>query len=321
MQVREQRDEVRLGLLAMVLVIIGFSIGSPFVRKVGAPGPVTAFWRMVMTAGAWQVALLLQHRRLSWRMVRDIGPLGVIFGLNLMCFFTAATRTRIANVEMIGSMAPLLVFPLAALIYQERLRLASLAFAAPAFVGVGLVLFGGSGASGRQSWSGNALAVTAVGLWCSYLLLSRRVRGRYTTTEFMAVVSVVCLPVILPVAIGTEGGLLDVRPAGWLYMAALTVTGGTGAHGLLQWAQQRLPVSTISMMQVAQPALAIVWAYLLLDESIRPLQIVGVVVVMVSLALFTASTTRNRAPLPVEASGDGSVEGNRPTGSSGEPPG
>lgn len=292
---RPRRDDQQLGLLAMLVVIVGFSIGSPFVRKVGAPGPIVAFWRMVMTASAWQIALLWQGKRITLRMLRDVGPLGVIFGANLTAFFTAATKTRIANVEMIGSMAPLLVFPLAAWFYGERVRVASLAFAAPAFVGVALVLFGGSSTSGRSSWTGNALGGAALLLWSGYLLLSRRVRGRYTTTEFMATVSIVCLPVIFPIALANDGAMFDVRPVGWLFIGALTITAGTGAHGLLQWAQQRLPISTISMMQVAQPALAIVWAFLLLGESVRPVQIVGVAVVMISLALFTASTTRGNA--------------------------
>ena len=87
-------EEQRRGLLAMGAVIVGFSIGSPFVRKVGAPGPVVAFWRMLFTAAAWQVLLRRQGGRLTWAMIRAIGPLGAVFAVNIMLFFTAATRTR-----------------------------------------------------------------------------------------------------------------------------------------------------------------------------------------------------------------------------------
>jgi len=283
--------EQRRGLLAMTLVIVGFSIGSPFVRKVGAPGPVVAFWRMLFTATAWQLLLFRQGKRVTWAMVRSIGPLGLVFAANLTCFFTAATKTRIANVEMIGSMAPLVVFPIAAIVYGERVRAGALALGLPAFAGVALVLFGAPHTGARSSWTGNLLALAALGLWTTYLLGSRRVRGRYTTTEFMATVSIVTVPVIFPIALA-EGNMTHVRPLGWVLIVALTITAGTGAHGLLQWAQERLPISTISMMQVAQPALAIMWAFLLLHESARPIQLVGVAVVLVCLALFTLATTR-----------------------------
>lgn len=286
----------------MVAVVIGFSIGSPFVRKVGAPGPVVAFWRMLLTAGAWQILLYRKGRRVNWAMLRTIGPLGVVFAANIVMFFTAATRTRIANVEMIGSTAPLIVFPLAAVLYGERVRIGALLLGLPAFAGVALVLFSAPSGSGtRSSLAGNVMAFGAVGLWSTYLLLSRRIRGRYDATEFMATVSLIALPLILPVALAQ--GSMHVRPVGWLFLGALTITAGTSAHGLLQWASQRIPISTISMMQVAQPALAIVWAFLILGESIRPLQLVGVIVVMVSLALFTWVTTRSSGTLSANRTG------------------
>ena len=102
----------------------------------------------------------------------------------------------------------------------------------------------------------------------------------------MATVSIIAVPLILPVALAQES--MHVRPVGWLFLVALTFTAGTGrprpaAVGISNGS----PISTISMMQVAQPALAIVWAFLILGESIRPLQLVGVLVVMVSLGLFT----------------------------------
>jgi drug/metabolite transporter (DMT)-like permease len=51
------------------------------------------------------------------------------------------------------------------------------------------------------------------------------------------------------------------------------------------------------MLQVAQPALAVGWAFLLLDEEIRPIQLVGMALVVIGLALFTWSSQRRlRAP-------------------------
>jgi drug/metabolite transporter (DMT)-like permease len=57
-------------------------------------------------------------------------------------------------------------------------------------------------------------------------------------------------------------------------------------------AQQTLPIATISTMQVSQPAIAVVSAYLFLDESLRPIQVVGIVVVMISLLFFARTAQR-----------------------------
>jgi drug/metabolite transporter (DMT)-like permease len=85
-------------------------------------------------------------------------------------------------------------------------------------------------------------------------------------------------------------GRLDGIPArGWPWLLVMTVVNGLLAHALLVGAQQRVPVGTISTMQVAQPALAALWAYLVLDESLRGPQFVGMAVVIASLLLYTRS--------------------------------
>ena len=57
---------------------------------------------------------------------------------------------------------------------------------------------------------------------------------------------------------------------------------------------------TISTMQVSQPALAAAAAWLLLGESVRPVQFIGMGVVIGSLVLY--SLTVQRAAFPWERS-------------------
>ena len=53
---------------------------------------------------------------------------------------------------------------------------------------------------------------------------------------------------------------------GWAYMLVLTFLTGVAAHGLLVFAQQTIQIGTIGIAQVVQPALAVVWSFLLLGE-------------------------------------------------------
>ena len=61
---------------------------------------------------------------------------------------------------------------------------------------------------------------------------------------------------------------------------------------MLAWAQTRVPVSTIAILQVANPALATVWAYLVLGETVTAIQAVGMAIVIAALAAFTMSSRR-----------------------------
>ena len=91
----------------------------------------------------------------------------------------------------------------------------------------------------------------------------------------------------MPIA-AIGGKLWEVPAGGWKYIVLLAVLTGTVCHGLLAWAQTRVPVSTIAILQVGNPALATLWAYLVLGETMNGARRVGMAVVIGALAAFTS---------------------------------
>ena len=79
---------------------------------------------------------------------------------------------------------------------------------------------------------------------------------------------------------------------GWAYTLVLTLLTGVAAHGLLVFAQKTIQIGTIGIAQVVQPALAVVWSFLLLGERVRPWQIVGIAIVMSGLLAFLVLNER-----------------------------
>jgi drug/metabolite transporter (DMT)-like permease len=92
--------------------------------------------------------------------------------------------------------------------------------------------------------------------------------------------------------------MTDVSARGWALIALMALTSGMLAHGALAWAQRRVPVSTISMMQLGQPGISTLWAFLLLGESVRPVQLVGMVVVVVAVGLIAIRAARSAVAGP-----------------------
>ena len=91
----------------------------------------------------------------------------------------------------------------------------------------------------------------------------------------------------------------------WIHVdpvrAAKGPYGGTVAHGFIVFAQRTVPVGTIGIIQVAQPALAVGWAYLLLDQELRPIQVLGMVLVLAGLLTVVLVSRRTNAADPVAA--------------------
>src|SRR6188508_1591508 len=129
-----------LGVLAVLGLVVAFSLSSTLVKRAETPGVLVAFWRLAVVSLAWNVVLWSTGRRVALRDVRAVWIPGVFFGLNLAVFFAGATHNSVANAALIGSCAPFLIVPVGAWLFREYIDRRALVFAVLAFVGVALVL-------------------------------------------------------------------------------------------------------------------------------------------------------------------------------------
>ncbi len=278
----------------MVAVVISFSVSSTIVRKSGAPGPTIAFWRMLLSSIVWTALLRVREGRFvtleEWRRAL---PTGGVLAVNIVLFYTAATRTSVANLEFISALAPLLLIPAGAVLFHEKVDRRAVLFGLISIVGLALVLFDAP-KRGAATWFGNGLSVLALATWSTYIVVSRQLRTGMSVVTLMASALPIATLVTLPyVVITGDIGKFDSRSMG--YIVILTLLTGVGAHGLIVFSQRHVPIGIMSMMQVGQPALAVVWSAIFLSQSIRGLQVVGMVMVVFGLATVVVQTQRRTA--------------------------
>ncbi len=288
------------GALAVVGLIIAFSLSSTLVKRADSPGVLLAFWRMATVSVLWNVYLRCTGRRVTLRNVRQALVPGIFFGLNLATFFAGVTHNSVVNAALIGSLAPFLIVPLGAWLFHEHNNARALVFALVAFVGVGVVLFNAP-PIGDASLRGNLFAVLALFLWTAYVVSTRHFRKEMDVATFMSTVSPIAALAVLPLAVA-DGTGFGLSGTGWAYMLALAFLIGVAGHGLMVFAQKTIQIGTIGIAQVTQPAVAVLWAFLLLGERIRGWQVVGVAICLSGLLAFSVLNQRGcrtpeRAPL------------------------
>ncbi|MFT3852871.1 MAG: DMT family transporter [Ilumatobacteraceae bacterium] len=288
---RLRRGSTLVGMLGVALAVLLFSTSSTLIKKASIPGPTMAFWRMIGSSVIWLVVMRAVHHRLPSRteLRRAVVP-GIAFGVNITLFFSAVTHTTVANAEFIVSLTPVLLVPIGVWRFGERATPALIVLGTTTLAGLALVLFSAP-ANGEASWFGNAMAFVSMSFWCAYLVSSRLMRVGMDVVTVMASVMPIAAIAVLPLAAGT-GDLLAVTWHSVPFILALVVLTGTAAHALVVFAQRSVPVATISIMQAAQPALAVSWSVLLLGATIVPLQVLGMAVVVVSLVTLTVLRSR-----------------------------
>jgi len=273
------------GTLAVIGVVVAFSLSSTLVKRAQTPGVLVAFWRMVIVAAVWNIWMSIKGRRITIGNARRVVVPGVFLGLNLTFFFVGATHNSVANAALIGSLAPFVIVPVAWKLFGERARPTALSAALVAFGGLCLVLVNAP-AAGDASMFGNVMGFLAMLLFAGYVLSTRYCRREMDVSTFMATVTPIAAVAVLPLAI-SHGEVFNLSARGWAYTVLLAFLIGVAAHGLNVYAQRTIAVGTIAIAQVAQPPLAVVWSGLLLDEEINGGQAVGIVVVVAGLLVFT----------------------------------
>ena len=272
------------GVLAVVGMVIAFSLSSTLVKRAESPGVLVAFWRMVAVSVVWNVVLWTTGRRITMENLRQAFVPGVFFGLNLAVFFAGATHNSVANAALIGSLAPFLIVPVGAWLFKEYIDPRALVFAVVAFGGVALVLFSAP-ANGDASLEGNVFGFIAMLLLVAYVASTRHFRQNMDVTTFMSTICPIAALTVLPLALA-HGDVFGMSATGWTFTLILTLTSGVAAQGLMVFAQKTIQIGTIGIAQVAQPALAVVWSFLLLGEVVNHRQKAGIAIVVGGLLAF-----------------------------------
>ena len=280
-----------LGVLIVLASITGLSFNSTIAKSSKLPGPVFAFWRMTFASIAWLIIIGVRKERFTKAELIKVAPAGILFGGNICLFLSGVQRTRIANAEFLGTLTPLLVVPYAAFRLGERVKRQTLVLGAAGLMGVSLIVFN-SPSGGTHRWSGDLMILAAISLWATYLAITRPIRSTLGTTKFMAGMSMFALLTIAPIAL-VHGGIMDLSwPKGWILTFTSAMVAGVISHGTLAWSQQLVPLSTISLLGLAQPGLGVTWGRVFLKETVKPIQVFGMICVLTCVGLIARGESR-----------------------------
>jgi len=285
-----------LGVLAPV---VGWSFANTIPKIIDVPALTFSFWRLWLGAVLMVLVLIALRRRPTRADIRASIPGGVLFGLNLVLFFTAIKETSIVDVLVIGALQPALTLLVAGRMFGEHAERSELLWIGVSLVGVAVFVIG---SSGTPEWSlrGDLVAVASLLVWTTYFVVSKRTRASVLAVEYMSTVTVVAAIVVTPVALASGQDLGSLRIQDWLWLL-LFLGAAQGGHVLLAWAHRHVDVTLSSLLILGQPIVTAIAALAILGDPIRLLEIVGGLVAVGSLAAMVRRATVEGQEVPPEA--------------------
>lgn len=291
-------------LLAVSIAGVSFAaILARWALGEGVAPIVVAFYRLLF-ATLMLLPFTIRSVRIhgfspSRRDMAMMAAVGFLLAAHFATWITSLEYTSVASSVVIVATESLWVPLGAAFLLREHVG-------ARVWAGV-FIAFGGSvillaGDLGETRFAGNALVgdflAFAGALAASmYFLAGRRIRQRFDLLPYATIVYAFCAAFLLVMAYA-RGDVLapHTREAyGYLLLFAFfpMILGHTLINYLLKW----VPPHFISTSILAEPVVSALLAVVLLQEGIRPLVLVGGIVILAGIVVATSRARQMRAPV------------------------
>lgn len=289
--------------MAIGCLIIAMALwGSSFIALKLAFGELPPLWVIFGRMAFGSLVFLLAWR---WRGRLDYRPGDWKYLIGLAacepCLYfifeaLALQRTSASQAGMITALLPLLVAMGAFLFLRERVSRTTLAGFLLAVVGaVWLSLAGEVDDHAPAPLLGNFFEFLAMLCATGYTLLLKHLSTRYSAFVLTAMQAFIGALFFLPLAVLTEPMPASISPLGLGAVFYLGVVVTVGAYGLYNFGVSHLPASQASGFINLIPVFTLIFAVLLLGESLTLVQMLAVALVFAGVGL---SQWRSAPPAP-----------------------
>lgn len=268
-------------MLSLSMAIFGTI--AIFVRKISVSSGELALYRALLASILIGGFLLITRQRIPFRAIKKSIPLllasGMAMGFNWILLFEAYKYTTVSVATLSYYFAPVLVTLVCPILFRERMSARQILCFCASTVGLVLVINVGSLGEGSHL-IGILFGLGAAVLYASVVLLNKFIRDvdgiHRTFLQFLAAV-LVLVPYVA-FSGGVTLGSLDAVGWGCLLTVGVLHTGVT--YCLYFSSLKDLSGQQAAILSYIDPLVAVLVSFLVLHESMTPLQILGGIMIL-----------------------------------------
>jgi drug/metabolite transporter (DMT)-like permease len=298
----ETRDRT-IGIACVVASAVAFGAMAILVRIAFASGIDTpTLLALRFAIGSAVMLVLLRARGLSLPRGSTLGALiglGALgYGMQAVTYFTALKLAPAGLAALLLYLHPALVALLAAVFLHERLTPQKLVALAIALVGTTLTVApavgGDSIAASPQILTGLALAAASAAFYAVYIVVASAI-GRRAAALPMSTVVIASAAAVFIVAVSIRGPQWPQSGVGWAAVVSIALLSTVFAITLYFAGLERIGPVRASTLSTIEPLCTVVFAALVLDETLAPPQLAGGALILAA-AVMIARARPARSP-------------------------
>ena len=278
-----------LVLVGIVSVQFGAALAATLVPTLGAAGSVTLrlFFSSVVLGLVAARGARARLRGLPSRAWLTVVAFGVVLGVMNVLFYASIGRLPLGVAVTVEFMGPLL---LAAALSRRAMDLVAVA---GALLGVVLISEVLTQPLGELDVVGLVFAAGAGACWAAYILLAGRTGAAFAQLDGLAIAMVVALVVVAPFGVSTKE---EWSPEVLLKGFGIAMLSSVLPYSLELLALRRLSAQVFGILMSLEPAVGALAGWLLLQQVLHPMQLVGMALV-VAASVLVMGASRARPPV------------------------
>ena len=273
-----------------VLVIATASILIRYAQNAQVPSLSIAAIRLGVSAAVLSVIVALRYAQWPQGITIRHGWLAVLSGACLAVHFatwiTSLQYTSVASSAALVATTPLWVGIVARVWFKEALNRYRIIGMALTIAGsIGIAVSDQTASVGTNPLLGNLLAIVGAISGSAYFLLGRGLRSDIPLLHYIWMTYGAAALVLLVAALGF--GYTTVPAAGmtWLVLIGLALGPQLLGHTSINYAMRHLSALLVTIALLGEPVGSAILAFVLFQEQVAPLQVVGLVGLLLGIAV------------------------------------
>jgi len=289
-----------LPYIALAVGISALSLSAMFVRWAEAPGPMTGFYRLLISTFLLTPLFLRQQKQLApidkkYLYFPLVG--GLLTAFDFAFWNSSLKFTTAANATLLGNTAPLWVALAALLIFREKLK-------GIFWVGLILALTGAALVMGSDFLThptlglGDIMASTAAIFYAAYQLVTQRGRVHIDPFRYTWLVGVSATIGMLIINLVLGNPFTGFSTQTWVIFFVTAIVSQMIGYLAITYALGHLPAFVVAPTMIGQPILTAILAIPLLNEIPATIQWIGGGIALAGIYIVNQSHKQTQQETP-----------------------
>ncbi|WP_339369237.1 DMT family transporter [Paenibacillus elgii] len=289
--VTTKRGSLPVSPYALLFVgVFSVALSSIFIKWSSAPASIMGMYRLLFT-----IVLLLPFRpwkqtggdRFSWSVKGGLLLVlsGLFLGLHFLFWMESLKHTSVASSMILLTLQPVFIMIGSFFLFKERTSVQGVASLVVALVGSVLIGWGDIGFSG-QALYGDLLSIAGALSYSLYLMAGQKLMKEIPSMLYSLFVFIIAALLLFVFNVFNHYTLTDYTTTDWGIFVLLALIPTVMGQMLFNWLLAYVNATTVSMAVIGEPVLAIILAYLLLNEQPTWLQAAGGLLTMLGVGIY-----------------------------------